>query len=453
MRRQKFHITPTKGLLNDPNGLIFWNDEYHLFFQWNPHSCEHGSKYWAHLKSKDLVVWENLPPALSPESYYDKNGCYSGSAIEKDGMLYLVYTGNVKKNGIRESYQCLAKSADGINFTKLGPIIDNKDIPKGYTKHFRDPKVLKKGDFYYLLLGAQRIDLTGTIVLYKSSDLFNWTFLGEVLKSNFGFMCECPDYIEDSNLGALIFSPQGLTSKGDLYNNLYQSGYIIDDLNLPIQSSNFIELDRGFEFYAPQTFLDKNNINTLIAWMGMPEELNHPTISEENWVHCLTIPREIQISNKKLYQRPHRNLKSLRKEKIILKNVLVNNFINLKKYGIQGETYELILKVTDITCNFNINIRVGKNNKTVFTFDKNRGKIVFDRTISGSGNGGIRKVKIENNKEVLFHFFVDYSSVELFINDGEEVFTGNIYPDSDAIDIQIESEQSFEISELEFYKI
>ena len=119
MWENKFHISPKKGLLNDPNGLIFYKEEYHVFYQYNPTSCEHKNKHWAHLKSKNLVDWEELPIALSPTDWFDKDGCYSGSSIEKDGKLYLIYTGNVKNNGVRESYQCLAVSEDGINFKNL----------------------------------------------------------------------------------------------------------------------------------------------------------------------------------------------------------------------------------------------------------------------------------------------------------------------------------------------
>ena len=150
MWKNKFHISPDKGLLNDPNGLIFYKNEYHVFYQYNPDGCEHKNKHWAHLKSKNLVDWKELSIVLSPTDWFDKDGCYSGSAIEKDGKLYLMYTGNVKNKDIRESYQCLAVSEDGINFKKLGPVIHNDDIPEGYTRHFRDPKLFKKNGKFYV---------------------------------------------------------------------------------------------------------------------------------------------------------------------------------------------------------------------------------------------------------------------------------------------------------------
>ncbi|MGL5089047.1 MAG: glycoside hydrolase family 32 protein, partial [Cetobacterium sp.] len=359
MWKNKFHITPPHGLLNDPNGLIYWKGEYHLFYQWNPNSCEHKTKHWAHLKSKDLISWETLPVALSPKDWFDKNGCYSGSAIEKDGILHIFYTGNVKNDGKRESYQCLAISKDGINFEKKGPVIHNKDIPKEYTRHFRDPKIFIKNGIYKMVLGAQRVNLTGTIVVFTSQDLITWSFEKEILDGDFGFMSECPDFIEDGENAALLFSPQGVEAMGDFYNNRYQSGYVIRELE-EIHKNSFVELDRGFEFYAPQTFKDEFHKNVLIGWMGMPEELEHPTVKSENWIHSLTLPRTLEIKKDKIIQKPHINLQKLRKERVQLENIVVNKELDLSKFNISGETYELIINFEKIESEIKILLRKGK---------------------------------------------------------------------------------------------
>ncbi|WP_246761052.1 glycoside hydrolase family 32 protein [Ralstonia solanacearum] len=118
--------------MNDPNGLIFWRGAYHVFYQWNPYGCAHENKHWAHARSTDLIHWELLPPALAPDAPYDEDGCYSGCAVESDGDLFLLYSGNVRSSdGGRASYQCLARSHDGVGFDKLGPVI-NGALP-GYT--------------------------------------------------------------------------------------------------------------------------------------------------------------------------------------------------------------------------------------------------------------------------------------------------------------------------------
>ena len=448
MWKNKFHISPDKGLLNDPNGLIFYKNEYHVFYQYNPDGCEHKNKHWAHLKSKNLVDWKELSIVLSPTDWFDKDGCYSGSAIEKDGKLYLMYTGNVKNKDIRESYQCLAVSEDGINFKKLGPVIHNDDIPEGYTRHFRDPKLFKKNGKFYVVLGAQRENLTGTILLYSSEDLFAWKFEQEIIKGEFGYMCECPDYYEVNRQGVLVFSPQGLIANVILYNNRYQSGYILRNIK-ETEKNNFIELDRGFEFYAPQSFIGKTEERIMFGWMGMPEELKHPSV-EEGWVHSLTLPRVIEIENNKIYQKPHTNLHQLRKNKIVVENLEVNGKVNLEKFNINGTTYEIILKLEEVNSDLTLNIRAGENNKTVLKYEYKNKLFVLDRENSGRGYKGIRKCVLETLKEI--HIFSDTSCIEVYLNDGEEVFTANIYPEKDAENIILEG-NNIKIEQIEFYEI
>lgn len=448
MWKNKFHIEAEKGLVNDPNGLIFWKGEYHIFYQLNPKSCEHTFKNWAHIKSKDLVNWEKLPIALAPTDWFDKDGCYSGSAIEKDGRFYLMYTGNVKNNGIRESYQCLSVSEDGINFKKLGPVIHNNDIPEGYTRHFRDPKLFKKDGKFYVVLGAQRKNLTGTILLYSSDDLFTWKLEQEIIKGEFGYMCECPDYYEINEQGILAFSPQGLTADGILYNNRYQSGYILRNIK-ETEKNNFIELDRGFEFYAPQSFTGRDGERIMFGWMGMPEELEHPSV-EDGWIHSLTLPRIIEIENNKLYQKPHINLHQLRKNKIIVEDLEINGKINLEKFNIKGITYEIILKLEELNSDLTLNIRAGESNKTVLKYEHKNKLFILDREKSGKGYKGIRKCTLDSLKEI--RIFSDTSCIEIYLNDGEEVFTANIYSEKGAENIILEG-NDIRVKKIEFYEI
>src|SRR5699024_814478 len=136
--RPTYHIAPPTGLLNDPNGWIQWKGTYHLFYQWMPFKTGHGAKFWNHVTSKNLIDWKQEEMALTPSDWFDKDGCYSGSSIEHEGKLKLFYTGNVKDNDERATYQCLAVSEDGIHFEKKGVLIE---LPEGFTTHFRDPKV------------------------------------------------------------------------------------------------------------------------------------------------------------------------------------------------------------------------------------------------------------------------------------------------------------------------
>ena len=168
-----FHITAEKGWINDPNGVIKFQGKYHVFYQHHPFSCVWGPMHWGHVVSNDLLHWEHLPIALTPGDEFDKDGCFSGSSIVVGNRLYIAYTGYIANEDGEKviQQQCLAYSDDGVNFTKLGLIIGKDKLPKGYASNdFRDPKIFKKGDTYYILAAARKLDAKGRILLFKSKD-------------------------------------------------------------------------------------------------------------------------------------------------------------------------------------------------------------------------------------------------------------------------------------------
>ena len=439
--RQKYHIQGIVGLINDPNGFSQFNGKYHMFYQWNPLGTNHKNKTWAHSVSDDLLHWKRLKTALRPDTWYSKDGVYSGSAIVDDEKLYLFYTGNVKDaEGNRESYQCLAVSSDGENFERWEPSIVNQ--PDGYTRHIRDPKIWKKDGKFYAVIGIQSEDLEGKAVLYSSENIKDWKFEGEIAGANhgkikdFGFMWECPDYfqLKDEKTGEikdlLIFSPQGLEPEGDLYNNKYQTGYLFGKLDYEKPEfeilSDFVEIDRGHDFYAPQSMEDDKGRRLIVGWMGIPEEEDFPTVKNE-WLHCLTLPRELKVIDGKLYQVPIKEMESIRGEKIEFSGKVAGEV----KVG-TGATYELKVKFKDFNSDFGLKLRTGKSSETVLKFDYKDKKFVLDRTKGEQPDKRLRKVYLGDISELELTIFVDNSSVEVFINGGQEVFSSRIFPEKDA---------------------
>lgn len=433
-----YHVLPPYGLLNDPNGLVHFKGVTHVFFQWNSKAMNHNYKSWGHAITKDLVHYDYLKPALVPSEYYDKNGCYSGSAIVHDDELNLFYTGNVKDDeGNRTSYQCLAISKDGINFEKKGPLI--KDIP-GYTAHVRDPKVFKKDNNFYMVLGAQREDLSGDTILFKSRNLYNWEFLGSLLDEHIeiGYMWECPDLIEFENKNALIFSPQGLEPKGERFKNKHATGYITGEFENEIfkkDSQTFKELDLGFEFYAPQSFIYKDGRVLLFGWMGVMEESKEkslPTI-KDNWVHHLTIPREIYLNEgDKLIQKPIKELESYRKPLI---NTVDKQFDSDFKEPL--EVRVSFDKSPDKFC-----LAFGEN--TLLRYDGQDRSFKVERedwnTKEKEYRIGILSRKLKN-----IQIYLDYTSMEIFINDGEEVFSLRYFEGEGKKNMLLESNEDMRI--------
>ena len=250
---------------------------------------------------------------------------------------------------------------------------------------------------------------------------------------SFGFMWECPDYFEMENQGILIFSPQGLEPVGDLYQNIYQAGYVlgekIDLQRRELTHGSFIELDRGFDFYAPHTMKTPSGRRLMVAWMGLPE-IEYPS-DINGWANCLTILRELSLRDGKIVQKPIPELESLRKNKVEAEDTIWDE----KKMvdGFSGATYELVCEFErGDALEYGIEFRAGEEEKTVIKYDAVQGKVILDRTLSGkvigSKYGTERKCQIVGDVRK-FHLFVDSSSVEIFVNDGEEVFTSRIFPD------------------------
>ncbi|TDM12146.1 sucrose-6-phosphate hydrolase [Macrococcus lamae] len=443
--RQHFHIQPPTGLMNDPNGFVYYNGEYHLFYQWFPLGAVHGVKYWYHLTSKDLVTFTPHGIALAPDTEYDSHGAYSGSGIVVDGELNLVYTGNHRTaDWERIPYQLVAVlDAKGDFIKREQPIIRGPE--EGYTEHFRDPKVWYDNGIYYAVMGAQRHDETGTIVVYRSKNFKDWEFIFELKTAytNFGYMWECPDYFELDDHDVVLFCPQGIEASGDQFQNIYQSGYLIGSLNkstFEMTHGEFTELDNGFDFYAPQTTVDKDGRRILFGWMGLPDT-DYPT-DQYNWAHCLTIPRELTVEDGRLRQRPLKAWESRRGEVETAEGYAMKHNIKLHPY--EGSCYELIVDILENeSTEFYIELRVSKKESTLLIYNKQERRFTLDRSESGQlcqeVNGTTRSVVLDSDLKQL-QIFMDESSIEIFLNDGERVMTSRIFPSDDARGIRTSTE-------------
>ena len=457
--RLQYHVVPQAYWMNDPNGFIYYKGEYHLFYQHHPYSPQWGPMYWGHAKSKDLANWQHLPIALAPSEEYDQDGCFSGSAIEKNGKMYLMYTGNVwtgpNQDTDLKQVQCLAVSEDGVNFEKLdkNPVISG--VPQGniHPFHIRDPKVWKHGGDYYCVLGSKTNEETGQILLYRSKNLKDWEFVNIAAKGegNYGFMWECPDIFHLDGKDVLVMSPQGVNPEGDLYHNLHQAGYVLGHLNYDtgkFHCEPFELLDYGFDFYAPQTTKDDKGRRILIAWMAMWE--SKMPEQQYDWAGAMTLPRELKLVNGKILSQPVPELQSLRKDNVEYENIMLQGEQSLE--GISGDCLELDVTINALTAtHFGLKLRVDKENEqeTVLTYNVNEGTLSFDRNRAGVGPGGVRKAPVTlKDQKLNLRIFIDKSSVEVFVNDGEQVMTGRVYPNENATKIYLFANNQIEVTSL-----
>lgn len=438
-----FHASVPSGWANDPNGLIWYNGQAHLFFQHNPYSNYWGPMHWGHLTSKDFIRWEEQPIALKPDKRYDiPFGCFSGTAIEKDSMLYLMYTGVT----LSRQQQCLAYSNDGIHFkkSKRNPVINTSELPFGASKRdFRDPKVFSRDGKFYCLVGTKRNE-HGDILLYQSDDLEHWNYVGNLMEIDdrpdhqpINGVFECPDYQLIDGQEILFTSPQDLQSDGNRFQNSQSSVWIAGELDFETGNyyyDQFHELDSGFDFYAPQTMRLPDGRIILIGWKECWGR-EYPT-EKDNWVGSFTLPRELTYREGHLFQNPIHEMVRYRCNHVVVQNLDILQNEALAIDGVSGNRLELnlLIELGDAE-QVGLKVLKGTFNETRLYYERKSNCFVFDRSASGvpikgkESNTTVRKCDITAKNVFSLRVFLDVSCVEVFLQDGYSVMTGNIYAD------------------------
>ena len=449
----KFHVTGGIGWINDPNGFAPYKGEYHLFFQYYPYDTRWGPMHWGHVKTKDFIHWERLPAALAPDSDYDKDGCFSGGAVElPDGRHMLLYTGvrNVRRrNGKMESFQTqCAAIGDGVDYEKLSlnPVIDAGLLPEGGSVHdFRDPKIWRENDKFYTVIGNRCADGSGTILLFESEDALHWRYVSVVAAchNQFGRMWECPDFFRLDGKTVLLTSPQEMAAIGLEFHPGNGTVCLIgsfDQSTHHLMRENVQAIDYGLDFYAPQTLETSDGRRVMIGWMqnwetsgSLPQELR--------FFGQMTLPRELHVKNGRLYQLPVRELEACRGVRIDYRNVMVNGETTLR--GIGGRYLDMRVTVRPGNENnmykwFRLYVAKDGENYTYIRYKPETGTIKVDRTHSGFPHDivNVREFQVNTpNGELELRIVMDRYSLELFVNGGEQAASCTLYtPESaDAI--------------------
>ncbi|HFD0877632.1 TPA: sucrose-6-phosphate hydrolase [Enterococcus faecium] len=432
-----YHIEPRTGLLNDPNGFSFFNGKYNLFYQNWPFGAAHGLKEWIHTESDDLVHFYVTGAELRPDTEHDSHGAYSGSAYEVDGKLFLFYTGNVRdKKWIRDTLQIGAWMDKDHNITKCENILIHK--PADVTEHFRDPQIFNYKGQLYTIVGAQNLEKSGFIKVYKATDnnVETWEEVGNLDFGSTGseYMIECPNLLFVDEKPVIIYCPQGLDKSELNYDNIYPNTFKIcqsfDTENIKLVGASEIQnLDYGFEAYATQGFNTPDGRTLIVSWIGLPD-IDYPT-DKYNYQGAMSLVKELSIKDGKLYQYPVETITSLRvSSEEFTSKVETNNTYELELTFPTNQKSELLL------------FSDSKGNGLSLIVDTKEGKIILDRSKAGiqyaTDFGTIRECSIDT-KETTANIFVDNSIIEIFINKGEKVFTSRVFPENHQNGIQIKS--------------
>lgn len=466
IQRPAFHFTPPANWMNDPNGLVYFDGEYHLFYQYHPHSMVWGPMHWGHAVSKDLIHWEHLPIALYP----DEHGMiFSGSAVLDlhntagfgENAMIAIFTYN--KNHIET--QNIAYSTDrGRTWEKFS---DNPVIPHLENfKNIRDPKVFWHKNHWVMILAAG-----DRILFYTSPNLKDWQSSG-TFGNGYGFtssVWETPDLFQlpltasDSRWVLTVGVVAGAYAGGS------GTQYFIGDFDDKVFTSHnsketVLWMDYGADFYAPQSWNNEpNQRRIMLGWMNNWQYAREIPATE--WRGSFTLPRELFLIQTdmgiRLSQQPIAELQNLRGASQHCENQIITS-TNSLQIEINSTCFEIIaeFQIHADTQHFSIHLKTDEHEQTIIGYDTYQKKLNVDRTNSGKSNFHESFAKtytahtslLENNILKL-HLFVDCNSIELFANHGEVVITNLIFPNQGNTNLEFFTNTETKIKTLDIYEI
>lgn len=445
--RPLYHHTPLFGWMNDANGLIYKDGEYHLFYQYNPYGSMWGNMHWGHSVSRDLVSWEHLPVALERDTL---GHIFSGSSVVDfnnsagygEGSMISFYTSASDKNG---QIQCMAYSTDnGRTFTKYeaNPVLR----PFDGLKDFRDPKVFwyEPEKKWVMVVSADK-----EMRFYSSTDLKEWSYLsgfGEgygVQPSQF----ECPDFFELAVDG----NPQ--QKKWVLIVNINPGGifggsatqYFVGDFDgttftCDTKPEVVKWLDWGKDHYATVCFSNTDDRVIAVPWMSNWQYAN--TIPTKQFRSANALPRELTLYKEKndiyVAANPVKEVEKLRAESIAIDDFDFKEGCHIDTILPNNEgAYELNLALQSATAEtYGFKLRNGAGEYVDIYIDAKAGKVYMDRTHSGQTDFSPKEFavatwgEISKNTAHTFQVFVDKCSIELFVDGGKVAMTNLVFPET-----------------------
>jgi beta-fructofuranosidase len=443
--RPCYHFLPVANWMNDPNGLIQWKGDYHLFYQYNPNGAFHGTIHWGHAVSKDLVHWTDLPIALSPTpGGPDKDGCWSGCAVDDHGTLTLIYT------GIDPQVQCVATSTDDlITWQKhpQNPLIDAppKDLDvvglSGNLWDFRDPWVWRENGTWFMLVGSGIKGKGGTALLYRSLNLIDWDYLHPILVGSAGEarqVWECPSLFKLEEKDVLLFCEYPEFAHTYYYIGAYTDYRFRPEIRC--------KTDYGKYYYSAQTLLDDQGRRLMWGWIKEGRSEQSQKVS--GWSGVMSLPRILSISpNGRLGMRPAPELEMLREQHYQWNDLHLTPSAESILSEVQGDCLEIMADIEPrphTTFDLKVRCTPDREEQTVITYDHHSQILSVDSSRS-SRSPEVERERIDapvgdsSGETLRLHIFLDRSVLEVFAS-GDVCITSRIYPsraDSLGLDLSV----------------
>ena len=415
-----YHFYTPKGWINDPNGVIFYKDNYHIFYQYNPYENHRNNISIGVATSKDLLKFDDFKVALAPTKEVD--GIFSGSIIEKDDNLHLIYTKHIERNNFRKESISEAFSNDGIGFkSDFKDLVDEDTLPLFDSENFRDPFIYKEKDTYYLFIASRdKEENLGKVFVLRSKTLDNFKYYFEIGPLEvFGEMVECPAIGKIGDYYVLVYSK---IKKDESGKDIHTTGYLLLDMDLENGYYAILKcgvMDASKDFYAPQLFKTKSGELALISWFDSWDY--KPFEQEYNLESCgiFTYPRILEIENGAIIQKPYKEIQ---------KHVETQ----FKYLGGFIKTTSLIKLVA--FDEFKIDFINDKNEKVL--------ELLYYKDRLHLRSGDLIDTSIfEYKEEVVLLIMLDNSSCEIFVNHGKETMSKRVYFNSDKLKLDITKQE------------
>ena len=468
--RPQVHFSPKEKWMNDPNGMIFYNNQYHLFYQYYPDSTVWGPMHWGHATSKDLIHWTHQPIALYPDSL---GYIFSGSVVAdlqntsgfgKDGQVPLVaiFTHhNPKGERAKENTyqtQSIAYSLDeGKTWTKYAgnPVVQNPGI-----RDFRDPKVIwfEEGKKWVMTLATK-----DRVTFFSSKNLKEWvkeSEFGETVGAH-GGVWECPELFpmnyQNEKIWVLLVSINpGGPNKGSA--TQYFTGKF-DGRNFTPFQTDTRWVDYGPDDYAGVTWSNTGDRKIFIGWMSNWQYATR--VPTEKWRSAMTMPRDLGLekSGEKylITSRPVPESAVIDNKTTSLSNVTASDALNNRIGKLEGPL-KLSLNSDKIE-DFSVTLSNDAGEKVIIGYDKAAGNYFIDRTSSGKvsfqrGFAGRHTAPRLAAKEAMdMTLIIDDASVELFADGGLSVMTSIFFPNTPYNHLSLQAADNFKISSLQYNKL
>ena len=458
LHRPQYHYTSKINWFNDPNGLIYHNGLYHMYYQYNPKGTQWGNMSWGHATSEDLIHWKEHNVAIEMNAHMIFSGTaaidtYNDSGLcDTEDCIIAAYTSfeydTDEKGQIKAiaQHQSLAVSHDkGYSYQhyKGNPVLDIQ------SKEFRDPKIFKYQDNWVMLVSLAD---QHKIAFYQSKDLKIWNEVSQF--GNLGdtnSVWECPDLFP-LKIGNDIKWVLTLSAGHPQGNGYYAMQYFIgefdgatftpDNLNYPRY------LDHGKDFYAGITFANTNDLDKalMIGWLGC--HVYTKDTPTTNWRGAMSLPRELQLkkiddSIHLVGKVPANVLENLTDSSWSNPLIRVENEFEIP---FNSKAFFAEFEISKFSTKAGIEILSDGINKTVIGYDPEKNEVFVDRTNSGNTAFNEKFPSIETApllsklEHTTFKLYVDHSIVEVFVNDGESMITNRIFPTEDGSKITLFSD-------------